>query len=161
MNTTKLKDGSVKLPGGWVLSDQVFALNRNRLEGTPESTSLAKRVAKEKRKESQNRLTNLFVSLWLEFGPGIELHQEYAFNPDRRWRFDFAHLPSKVAIELEGGTNSRRTKSRHTTPEGFKGDREKYNSATEFGWSVISLTLDMITSDHVQRIIGLIKRRLG
>jgi very-short-patch-repair endonuclease len=72
---------------------------------------------------------------------GPELAREHAFHPIRKWRFDFAHVPSKVAIELEGGTWSA---SRHTTGAGFRRDCEKYNAAVLAGWRVFRLTTDML-----------------
>ena len=29
--------------------------------------------------------------------------REYQFHPTRKWRFDFAHLDRKIAVECEGG----------------------------------------------------------
>jgi len=61
---------------------------------------------------------------------------EYKFC-ERRWRFDFAHLQKRIAIEIEGGVYSR---GRHVRPKGFLGDMEKYNRATVLGWQVLRLT---------------------
>ena len=49
----------------------------------------------------------------------------------RRWRFDFAWPDRMLALEVEGGTYSR---GRHTRPEGFERDCEKYAEATIRGW---------------------------
>ena len=56
---------------------------------------------------------------------------------ERRWRFDFAHIEKRIAIEIEGGVYSR---GRHVRPKGFIGDMEKYNRAAVLGWRVIRLT---------------------
>lgn len=59
---------------------------------------------------------------------------EHAFHPVRKWRFDLAWPDLKIAVECEG--IKRGEKSRHTTPEGYTGDTEKYNAAAELGWFV-------------------------
>lgn len=73
---------------------------------------------------------------------GPELIRELRFDHRRRWRFDFAHLPTRTAIELEGGQWSS---GRHTRGSGFAADCEKYNAAAMQGWAVFRLTEKMIT----------------
>ena len=52
---------------------------------------------------NKSRLESQFESLWQEHGPiGLDLTPEHRFAPGRRLRFDYAHLPSKTAIEIEG-----------------------------------------------------------
>lgn len=60
--------------------------------------------------------------------------QEHKFHPSRKWRFDFAWVPEKVALEVEGGVFQI---GRHNRPGGFIGDCEKYNEAAVAGWTVI------------------------
>jgi very-short-patch-repair endonuclease len=62
---------------------------------------------------------------------------ELRFAPPRRWRFDFAFEPQKVAVEIEGGAFSR---GRHTRGVGFVNDLEKYNHAVALGWKVLRVT---------------------
>lgn len=45
----------------------------------------------------------------------------------------------KIALEVEGGVW---TGGRHTSPKGFLGDIEKYNTATLMGWRVFRTTPD-------------------
>lgn len=59
----------------------------------------------------------------------------------RQWRFDWAHVPSKTAIEFEGGTF---TGGRHTRPIGYAKDAEKYNYATREAWRVFRYTYQMV-----------------
>jgi very-short-patch-repair endonuclease len=93
-----------------------------------------------------------FADLWQSLdGPALET--EYRFDSVRRWKFDFAHLGSRVAIEVEGGTRSNGRHSRH---EGYREDCIKYNAAVLAGWRVCRLTSDMITPDHVEPIIEFI-----
>lgn len=70
-----------------------------------------------------------------------EPQPEWRFAPDRRWRFDWAWIGAKVALEIEGGVF---TKGRHTRGAGFVRDMEKYNAATLLGWSVYRVTPDQL-----------------
>ena len=58
---------------------------------------------------------------------------EYRFDPERRWRFDFAWPEHMVAVEIEGGLYQG---GRHQSLKGFLADSEKYESALSLGWSV-------------------------
>lgn len=69
----------------------------------------------------------------------VECVKEYKFHPTRRWRFDYAIPEHKIALEVEGGVW---TGGRHTSPKGFLGDIEKYNTATLMGWRVFRTTPD-------------------
>jgi very-short-patch-repair endonuclease len=60
--------------------------------------------------------------------------REYRFDPERRWRFDFAWPSLKIAVEIEGGVWIR---GRHVRPVGYLGDLEKYNRAVVLGWRVL------------------------
>ena len=69
----------------------------------------------------------------------VECVKEYKFHPTRRWRFDYAIPEHKIALEVEGGVW---TGGRHTSPKGFLGDIEKYNTATLMGWRGFRTTPD-------------------
>ena len=60
--------------------------------------------------------------------------REHRFDPVRRWRFDYAWIEHKVALEVEGGVW---TGGRHTRGAGFVADIEKYNAAVVAGWRVV------------------------
>jgi very-short-patch-repair endonuclease len=62
---------------------------------------------------------------------------EHKFLDDRKFRFDWAILDLKLAIEYEGIFSQ---KSRHTTIDGFTTDCEKYNLAVQEGWRVLRYT---------------------
>ena len=66
---------------------------------------------------------------------------EHVFAAPRKWRADFAHVPTKVMIELDGGTWTR---GRHVTGAGYAKDAEKCNEALLHGWAVFRLTSDMV-----------------
>jgi very-short-patch-repair endonuclease len=92
-----------------------------------------------------------FANLWRNLGdPSIEWLREHRFHPERRWRFDFAHLPSLVAVEIEGVTHYGNRVSRHQTARGFGKDIEKYNAAVEHGWRVLRYTQHDLTKRPVQ-----------
>jgi very-short-patch-repair endonuclease len=61
---------------------------------------------------------------------------EYRFAPPRRWRFDWAWVDHKIALEQEGGVWTR---GRHTRGAGFIGDMAKYNHAALLGWRVLRI----------------------
>lgn len=68
---------------------------------------------------------------------GIKFEKEFIFHPIRKWRFDFAILDQKVAIEYEGIISD---KSRHTNIKGYTEDSNKYNEAQKLGWKVLRYT---------------------
>lgn len=62
---------------------------------------------------------------------------EHVFARPRHWRFDYAWVEQKVALEVEGAVW---TGGRHTRGAGFLRDMEKYNTATVLGWRVLRCT---------------------
>jgi very-short-patch-repair endonuclease len=103
---------------------------------------------KKPRKASKHELR--FEEIWkLNGGPLLE--REYKFLDDRRFRFDFAFLPKRIAIELEGAVW---TGGRHTRGSGFVKDAEKYGLAALEGWLIFRLPPNMINSIWVQYIIN-------
>ena len=82
-------------------------------------------------------MNKLFQLQKLKQLTGFEFFVEYKFHDKRRWRFDFCHLESKTAIEIEGGAF---TNGRHTRGTGFINDMEKYNQAAVLGWQVLRFT---------------------
>jgi very-short-patch-repair endonuclease len=75
--------------------------------------------------------------------PGTSWTPEHRFHPDRQWRFDFAELDLKLAVEVDGGIYSG---GRHVKGKGFQADMDKLNEATRLGWRVLRFsTNDVIT----------------
>jgi len=106
-----------------------------------------------------------FARLWQILGPkGIELRVGFKFNsPHSKHEFDFAHLRSKVGIEIEGITRFGRKRSRHQMPTGYHNDCTKYNLAIEIGWVPLRYTQEHMDKDpdHViQQITKVITCRL-
>ena len=100
-----------------------------------------------------SRLEKRFVWLW-QAHDGPELEAEFRFHAERRWRADFAHLPSRTLIEIEGGIYIN---GRHNRGAGFAADLEKYLEASLAGWRVIRLGPNELTSDHIRRLISLVQ----
>ncbi len=80
---------------------------------------------------------------------------ELRFHPTRRWRFDYAWIDKKVALEVEGGTW---VGGRHVRGKGYEGDCEKYSEAAILGWKVIRATADMVKDG---RALSLLERALA
>jgi very-short-patch-repair endonuclease len=97
-------------------------------------------------------------SLYWRAVNGAPLVAEHRFHPTRRWRFDFAHVAAKVAIEVEGG---QWTNGRHNRGDGYQGDCEKYNEAQIYGWVVFRLTGAQITVPEIERIRDFLLTRIA
>ena len=75
---------------------------------------------------------------------------EHRFHETRRWRIDYAWPNHKLAVEREGGIWVR---GRHTRPQGFLKDLEKYNELTLKGWRLLRFTpKDLISMDAIKKI---------
>lgn len=67
--------------------------------------------------------------------------REYQFNPDRKWRFDFAWPDRKIGLEVEGGLFMN---GGHSRGAAYERNLEKYNSAAKMGWRVVRYSTDMV-----------------
>ncbi len=74
---------------------------------------------------------------------------------DRRWRFDFAWVELRIAVEVQGGQYLR---GRHNRPEGYRNDCEKIDQALLMDWDVYLVTPDMINDESA---LGIVKKALG
>jgi hypothetical protein len=79
-------------------------------------------------------LDYLFCHEYSDPGDGIDWQKEYKFDAKRKWRFDYAVLDIKCAIELDGATFVPGTG--HNSGIGLRGWREKNNAAMSAGWRV-------------------------
>lgn len=98
-----------------------------------------------------------FEEMWLMHYPNIDLHSEFKFCPTRRFRFDFAHLETKIGIEINGGVWA---KSGHSSGTGLNRDYEKINCATSEGWRMFILSGGMITEENIKMIATYIQNCL-
>ena len=88
---------------------------------------------------------------------GLTFEREFRFDPDRRWRFDFAWPSEKVAVELNGGVWNG---GGHIRPGGYEKDIEKYRAATLQGWRVLVYTAKQF-GPHVIEDIERVKKWNG
>lgn len=98
-----------------------------------------------------SRLEKRFELLWRALG-GPVLEKEFRFHPVRKWRADFAHIPSRTLIEIEGGIY---VNGRHNRGAGFAADLEKYLEASLAGWRVVRLGPNELTEEIVGRLAAL------
>ena len=59
---------------------------------------------------------------------------EFKYNTARKFKFDYANLPLKIAIEMEGGIY---TGTGHAKTGTYLKDMDKYNDAQLKGWIVL------------------------
>lgn len=109
-------------------------------------------------------LEKKFTWLWVHVVKGpTDVVLQHKFCSTRRWQFDFAHVPTRVAIEIEGGTGFVKSKTgksirgHHVNQDGYANDCEKYNSAALLGWRVFRLTSKMVTADQLEIIARFIR----
>ena len=76
--------------------------------------------------------------LWLEREQPGEWMREHRFHPTRRWRFDFAKVHEKLAIEIDGIVWGGR--GGHQTGVGMTRDRIKDAEAMVLGWRILRIT---------------------
>ena len=89
-------------------------------------------------------------------GPGKGVRKRLADAGLKNWRFDFAFVEIKLAVECEGGGWSK--KGGHTTGEGFADDLRKYGAAMELNWRVYRCDLAMIRSgEAINAILRLLE----
>ncbi len=84
--------------------------------------------------------------------------QEFRFNSVRKFRFDYAHLKMKIAVEMEGGIYQG---TGHAKIGRYLSDMEKYNDAQIRGWVVLRYAHgqeSLITND-IKRVLQ--KREKG
>lgn len=74
--------------------------------------------------------------------------REFVFHPSRNWKFDFAFVECKLALEVEGGI-WRPGGGAHSRPQAIERDIEKYNAALLLGWRVFRSTPKMIRQNQV------------
>lgn len=101
----------------------------------------------------------------------------FALELGRQWRFDFAWLDYKLAAEFEGlvATTALVPKGQgqsgyrktivltggHATPDGFKEDIVKYNTATLLGWRLLRFHRDQVKNGEAIATLELVFHSLG
>ena len=92
-----------------------------------------------------------FYHLWDIHYPNIDLHAEHRFAKPRRFRFDLAHLPTKIAIEIQGAVW---VNGRHTRGSGLLNEYTKMNLAAALGWRVFYLCANTVNDEAIYHQIA-------
>lgn len=101
-------------------------------------------------------MINYFISLLKHFNLPIP-ETEYQFCKDRKWRFDYAFVKEKIAVEQEGGAWNN---GRHTRPGGFIKDMEKYNTAVLMGWRILRYTPEQMDGKAISDLQLIFKEKV-
>jgi hypothetical protein len=80
-----------------------------------------------------------------------EPSEEFVFHESRKWRFDFAFVEQKVAVEYDGGVFDGLPS--HSSTSGILRDIEKINEAQLAGWIVIRCTAQTVASEVAVKYI--------
>lgn len=70
-----------------------------------------------------------------------DYEREYMAIPGRRYRFDFAFVPERVLVEIQGGVWNG---GAHGRPTGITRDMNKLNQAQIHGWKVLQFDTKMV-----------------
>lgn len=118
---------------------------------------LAKKRAK--RKPSNEDQAGLWLWAW-QFAAHeanknyFDWEAEYVFFPGRKWRFDWALVGTRVAVEVDGG---------HWAPGGGKhgtdADRDKLNHAASLGYKVFRFSPQQLKANPM-RCVALVEKAL-
>lgn len=81
--------------------------------------------------------------------PGIRQRLKDAGLQD--WRMDYACLPIRLAVEIEGGAW---VGGRHTRGKGFEDDLRKYGAAMRLGWTIYRCSHAMVRSGEAYDTIA-------
>jgi hypothetical protein len=103
-----------------------------------------------------SHLEQQFVDMWAVLYPHIDLHRKYRFSPPRLYRWDFCHLSSKVAIDIQSVVSI--AKPGHSDGTGLPIDFLKLNLAASQGWRVFQLAEAMITEECLGSIANAIQQ---
>lgn len=101
------------------------------------------RLSREESKAQREGLELLMLQHLRALGLDDGMVREHRFHEVREWRFDFAWLPQKLALEVDGATWSR---GRHTSGDGFAKDCVKFAHAAIGDWRVIRATGEQVKS---------------
>lgn len=130
--------------------EQVEAVRLENIKDRGREGGRTPPVARKKRKSPKPRRTatadlSKFRLLCATSGlPLPEVEHRFA-APERRWRFDYAWVEEKVALEVEGGVWSG---GRHTRGSGYLLDMEKYNNAALRGWTLLRTTPKQLCTEE-------------
>lgn len=91
--------------------------------------------------KKNNQWEDYFAAQIIEIGLPEPI-REHKFLDNRKFRFDFAWLPQKLAFEVDGAVFRR---GGHTSGVGYSKDCEKYNLALIEGWRILRATTGQVS----------------
>ncbi len=77
---------------------------------------------------------------------------EYRFDSDRQFRFDFAWLEQKVALEVQGGIFAR-LPGGHNRGAQIRREHEKWNLAALAGWRILYCETETLCMTETSEMI--------
>lgn len=89
---------------------------------------------------------------------------EHRFTEHRNWRFDWAYLDQRIAIEYQGGNFGYNGTGRggHASVAGLARDYEKITAASLHGWMLILIDAQTVRNGRAARWVELaFKMRAG
>ena len=91
-------------------------------------------------------LEDTFAVYMATFAPDLaaRMAEQHPIAPPRKFRLDFAFVPERLGIELEGGLYSG---GAHARPAGILRDMEKANFAVLNGWRILRYATQHIEGD--------------
>lgn len=121
------------------------------------TTKAQKEAAKALREEQARKTRESFFKM-LDSAKLPHPVAEHRFHPERKWRFDWAWVDAKVAVEQEGGVW---TQGRHSRGAGMVADMAKYNNAAVLGWKVFRVTPQQLSSQMTESLLRRALRSSG
>ena len=104
----------------------------------------------------ESEIERMLWKCWMDMGEPYELTPAHPVSVDgANYRLDFAHLPSKLAVELDGYAY-------HSSKEAFVKDRERQRRLTAAGWTFVRFAGKEITDDAsgcAHQLAGVIRSR--
>jgi hypothetical protein len=100
-----------------------------------------------------------FAMFWASVYPELDLWYQWPISAKySRSCWDFAHLPTKIGIEIQGGMRSI---GGHNTFDGVDKDIKKQTRAAELGWTYLAIISEHVEDgDRVSKIAQVIKSRM-
>ncbi len=94
---------------------------------------------------------DIFHHYWITLAPfNVPMPvREFLFAKEshkRKWRFDFAWIDKKVAVEVDGNAWQTKGGGRHGTDD----DRDKMNTAVALGWRVLRFSPQQLENDPLK-----------
>lgn len=93
------------------------------------------------------------IAWWKSLGLPSAI-SEHRFHPKRKWRFDFAFVAEKLAVEIDGGIWIQ---GRHSRGSGVVKEMEKFNAAACVGWRVLRYQpkdiMTMTAAEEIRRAL--------